>query len=197
MTEIGVGRYGDMLRRFLGMRGTSLTPGRDLLPDLNAAFVLENDRPEWSFLKGERRFVGAHAIDAALLEFAELIIINPINSGVVSVITSISLVSARLTLRGQVRVGGLARFATTGVMRPSDQRVEGGIATSLNGLSVAPLDGVIVSETRAPVDTTTIFPGLVMVVPPNSFFKIVDSTANAFLIVSIIGYERALEAYER
>lgn len=197
MTEIGVGRYGDMLRRLLGMRGTSLTPGRDLLPDLNAAFVLENDRPEWAFLKGERRYIGGTGIFAAALEFAEFIVINPIDSGVISVVTELLVVNRSSAARVEIRVEGLARFTTVGNVRPTDQRFEGGIATLLNGISVVALDGVAVGFSRGPIDTTVTFPGLIMILPPGTAFKVVDITANADVSITMLGYERAFESYER
>lgn len=197
MTEIGVGRYGDMLRRFLGMRGTDLTPGRDLLPDLNAAFVLENDRPEWAFLKGERRYVGSHSVTSAVAQFAEFLVLNPIDSGVISVVTAITAIGITGTLRAEMRVEGLARFTSAGNVRASDQRSDPGIATTLNGISVAPLDGLIIQRARGPVDVMVRFADVIMLLPPGTAFKIVDSTTNTNVFVNIVGYERPLEAYER
>lgn len=57
MAVVGVGRYADYLRRFLGVAGEGGPVGREINPDLHATLGLL-EREEFSFLQGERRCMG-------------------------------------------------------------------------------------------------------------------------------------------
>jgi len=85
VSQIQTGRYGDLLRRFLGMKGVTEVAG-ELSPEISAVFILENDRPEWLFLKGEKLCSASFfiALNAGLPSAARLR--NPAGSGVMAVI---------------------------------------------------------------------------------------------------------------
>lgn len=60
MSKIQVARYSSLLRRFLSLAGVEFVT-EELAPEISGVMVLENDRPDWHFLKNERlmSFVGS------------------------------------------------------------------------------------------------------------------------------------------
>jgi len=53
MAHIEVGRFSQLMRKYLEMKGQWEVAG-ELSPEISAVFVLETDRPDWIFLKGEK-----------------------------------------------------------------------------------------------------------------------------------------------
>jgi len=96
--EVSTGRYDDLLRRLLAIKGRPVAPviGPELLP----ALVLESDRPEWKILTGTRPFAQHNTVSAAagLQSFYQLF--NPVDSGTLAVVTALSsFTTTVLTLR--------------------------------------------------------------------------------------------------
>lgn len=57
MARVGTGRYGDFMRRFFGVAGSSPSTGSELQPDIVATVDLEGP-VEFDFLQGKRRMYG-------------------------------------------------------------------------------------------------------------------------------------------
>jgi len=176
------------------------SPGRDLLPDLNAAFVLENDRPEWGFLKGERRFAGTASEGAVPGDFAQFQIRNPVASGMISVIT---LMQGHNNTAGasqfELRLAATEGTRSAGAIGAVDTRWGTGaarIATVIESENVDALTGtVIFRSSYANRSVPALFPFPIVLAPGTSIF-VVDILANSISQLSIVGYERALETYE-
>lgn len=96
MSKIETGRFSDLLRRYLGMSGTS-DIAQELAPEISPVFVLEDSRPEWEFLKGQKLMAvyvpqpGGGAVSTAVR------IRNPPSSGVVGIITNIVVAPSALS----------------------------------------------------------------------------------------------------
>lgn len=97
MSQIQTGRFSNLMRRYLGMKGvTEVTP--ELAPEISPVFILESQRPEWEFLKNEKlmSFVFGGVGVAAQNAVARLR--NPPGSGVVATITAIRMVTDTLSI---------------------------------------------------------------------------------------------------
>jgi len=97
VSQIQTGRFSNLMRRYLGMKGvTEVTP--ELAPEISPVFILESQRPEWEFLKNEKlmSFVFGGVGVAAQNAVARLR--NPPGSGVVATITAIRMVTDTLSI---------------------------------------------------------------------------------------------------
>lgn len=88
MSQIQTGRYSDLLRRFLGMKGVT-DVSAELSPEISPILVLETERPEWEFLKNEKLMSAVFALGGVVAENTVFRLRNPTGSGVVAVIARI------------------------------------------------------------------------------------------------------------
>lgn len=85
VNEIQNGRVNALLTKLLSMKEGS--PAPTLAPEVISALVLESDRPEWAFLKGERLGIGGTTLAAGGAGINSYVaIVNPLGSGVLGVI---------------------------------------------------------------------------------------------------------------
>jgi len=90
VSKIETGRYSDLLRRYLGMKGVSAVSS-ELSPEIAPTFVLESERPEWEFLKNEKLMAGVFTVASVALENSVYRLRNPAGSGVVAVVTQFTM----------------------------------------------------------------------------------------------------------
>jgi len=90
VSKIETGRYSDLLRRYLGMKGVSAVSS-ELSPEIAPAFVLESERPEWEFLKNERLMAGVFSVPGVAAQNAVYRLRNPAGSGVVAVFSQFTM----------------------------------------------------------------------------------------------------------
>ena len=83
INEIQVGGYNGLLNKLLSMKEGA--PAPTLAPEILAGFILENDRPEWAFLKGER-LMGLVATQTTVADQRVLALCNPVGSGLLVVV---------------------------------------------------------------------------------------------------------------
>jgi len=85
MSKIEIGRYSALLRRTLGMKGTS-DVATELSPEISPTIQLEQALdPEWDFLKDVRNVGVSERVAANPAGAAQMLILNPPDSGVVGV----------------------------------------------------------------------------------------------------------------
>lgn len=82
MSKIETGRFSSLLRRFLHLKGQEVVAD-ELAPELSGVFVLESDRPDWLFLKGERMVSFGNSLVFAAAN-GSMRFRNPLNSGVLA-----------------------------------------------------------------------------------------------------------------
>lgn len=113
MSRINVGRFSQLLRRFLEQKGTEVVAS-ELSPEISPVFILENDRPDWLFLKGERLCVASFATTSGASLGPTVRVRNPLASAALATIvgfsinpnTNTSFASARLTISNNNLAGG-------------------------------------------------------------------------------------------
>ncbi len=179
------------------MRAALETPGRELIPDLNAAFVLENDRPEWAFLKGERLYMGQLILAAVALEFGQVRVRNPFRSGMISIISFMQASDHSGAGRVEIRRGCTLGAQTAGLITPRDGRYgQLQVATIIEGETAPALTGTVTFISHIPLANTIAPIPVPIVLAPGHDIFVVNPSVNATTAVSIVGYERALETYE-
>jgi hypothetical protein len=82
--EIDEGGLNGILTARLGMPGGS--PAPSLAPEIMPQLVLENDRPEWGWNKGEMRCAGHFSVLAAVGQYGIVQFYNPPGSNSIAVI---------------------------------------------------------------------------------------------------------------
>lgn len=87
VNEVQSGRYNAILHKLLDMKEGA--PAPTLAPEILSAIVLEQDRPEWKFLGGERMVTGFASQAAVVGEYQGNGCRNPAASGILLVIEAI------------------------------------------------------------------------------------------------------------
>lgn len=85
--RINSGWAADALRAMFGLQGGDVLPA--MADELLSVAVVDNDRPEWGFARGEPLLGYGSAVVAAVGEFSYLAITNPADSGVLVIVTSV------------------------------------------------------------------------------------------------------------
>jgi len=88
VSQIQTGRYADLLRRYLGMKGVTEVAG-ELSPEISPVFILESDLPEWNFLKGTKLMSGVWTRGPVAAQNSAVRLRNPAGTGVVAIINEI------------------------------------------------------------------------------------------------------------
>jgi hypothetical protein len=87
---IQIGRFNSLLSKLLGMSG-EIDPVPTLAPEMVSVLALEVDRPEWAFLKGERR-LQCFGLPTGTAVFRGIFVArNPAGSGTLAVLESINV----------------------------------------------------------------------------------------------------------
>lgn len=82
--EIQSGRLNSILHKLLGI--TEGAPAPSLAPDMFSMICLENDRPEWKFLAGEKLCCSSYLLGAGGAgTFGTHVLWNPTDSGIIAV----------------------------------------------------------------------------------------------------------------
>jgi hypothetical protein len=197
MSKIERGQFSTLLRRYLGMAGVSDVVD-ELAPEISGVFVLEQERPEWEFLKGARLLGHAGSVPAQAASNSAVRYRNPANSGMIAIFT---------------------HAMTGGVLGSLHTMTHGAIATdqaTINGYGIrdgrqTPIGGaMIVSSGYAapggnaiggiilPANTSLqmLFPSAVVVVPGWAL-NISMSTPNSDLYTNVHWLEKRLDDLER
>ena len=198
--EIQAARYNELLHRLLDMKEGA--PAPVLMPEMTASIILENDPPEYQLLKGVRICKGGlHVPNGGAGTFAQIQLLNPANSGIVSVVTNVSIRTntAQLIEVRQTQISLLTLSAQRGVI---DFRNLTGAGTPILPATQVRSDtpistvGVILSELYAQANVLLQLEESHYVLGPNSSIKFACATANTTIAVSFDWYERALASSE-
>lgn len=200
--KLGTGRYGSLLARLL--TGTSaLEVAEDLSPEISPVITLENDRPEWEFLKNGRLcgcvgFITAGAVDPGILR-----IFNPSAQSILAVVESIR-VSSTSGANVQIHIGtNQTALATPVVNVVRDIRIRtaanalaaSGLNTSL-GTAAAP-SGTLLERFGVLASTPTQFSALPVILAPSGSLDISIDTVTISAFVTLRWREREIGKYER
>lgn len=198
MSKIEVGQFSTMLRRYLGMKGVSDVTD-ELAPEISATLVLEQERPEWEFLKGARLHAWAGSVPALAANFGAARLRNPAGSGMVAIVNYCN-VGAGV---------GVVATATFG-LQTADQATVSGTANR-DGRLFPPTGGALVAsfgyaalggnaiDTVALAANSPAFPlfrGSAIVITPGSALNLGLSTANVDFFFSFHWLEKRIDELE-
>jgi len=105
VSKIEIGRYSELLRRQLGMKGQETVAG-ELSPEISPTFQLEGPSAEWDFLKAVRGGRCTAQLTPQVGFNSRFRLRNPQNSGVIAVVTLVGMTVANPSnvgiARGQI-----------------------------------------------------------------------------------------------
>jgi len=191
---IGEGGLNNVLSNRLTVYGQAPAPSVE--PALFAGLTLENDRPEWGHLKGERLYARQLSKGAVAAEYGMIQLYIPTTSRAIAVITHIE--SATANLLGIARLvgisgglGGWAAYSTCN--RDTRENGNGGaVIIESNGNAAFPTNygryAQLVQAGQAFTAPIVLHPGGAIAV----FSEVLNQTLNA----NVVYYERQAEAGE-
>lgn len=112
--EINEGGLNQVLSRRLGMQGGA--PASACAPEVFPTLTLENDRPEWGYLKGER-LCSTQLFRAAVAgQFSSVQMYLPANSNTIAVVTKLQVLNANQSLVSRLTgiSGGIGPWTAQG-----------------------------------------------------------------------------------
>lgn len=83
MSKIETGRFSDLFRRLLSMKGVTEVAA-ELSPEISPVFVVESERIEWEFLKGQRPIAAVMVVGPLAANPSTSRLRNPAGSGVLA-----------------------------------------------------------------------------------------------------------------
>ena len=202
--EINSAKYSDLLRKLTELQGALRI---DLLEELRPVLVLENDRPEWFFLRKERIASGTASTTSGAGTLAECGIFNPPTSGLVVVVTGMQVMTSASVDIFRRYVTALPALAAVNNAGVRDTRVRPGgpfVSTTIVGAQVyqavpAVVDGGIADKefvlviNSAPVET--IGPRGEIVLAPGTGVQLSDAAVGvSTLRVNFDWYEKPIGA---
>ncbi len=175
-----LGEYGlnQLIARRLTTPGPAPSPTVE--PALFPTLVLENDRPEWGFTKGERLCAGAGGVAAVAAQYSEVSIANPSGSNMICTIESVSMLPGATSVAGLLTQSALALAPFTGAVRdarwvqPGSTSARPTCQPSAGTSLVLPPDASIL---RIP-SATFVTRDVSIIVPPGWQFVLVGITVN-------------------
>jgi len=179
-----VPRYREMLQRLFAEDIEFVPPG----------FVLDNDRPEWSFLKDERLWMTNLFVAAVVGARSGVGIGNRANSGVVVVVTHINNSGGTPVFISQPASPALPpNYVVTGAAQVRDSRVTNMMAQTLARNTIA---GQGRAERWILAANTPYLFTIPIVIGPDASLTIEGNADNVAVQVALAGYEHSLRAEE-
>jgi hypothetical protein len=197
MAKIESGRWSEMLRRSLGMKGQELVAS-ELSPEVSATWELERDSPEWGFLKGVRFCsVGVYQAESAGA-VSNIRVSNPSGSGVLVIVDEIqiattALAELHLVSAPTINQGALASSKSSGTV---DGRWNLQETTAIvTGGNTALTGSWTLWDTITTANAIRIFNHQI-IMKPDSSLDVGSTTLNLPIYVTIAWHERAATPLE-
>lgn len=194
-TPLQITRYDRLVRRAMNLVGEgAIVTG--VLPDVFPIIDLEQLPPELRAIGGWRLGFAGQSFTAAAAEFPTLIVANPTDSGILTVVTT-AIVSSTVADRINWRViSTVGTGALVNQFRPRDTRSAANLTTQLRQVSgVAPVPLGSTSRLGA-ADPLHILNGDSFVLFPQSQFEVGGLTAQGTILVAFAVMERQFEQSE-
>ncbi len=172
MSKIEIGRYSELLRRSLGMKGQEIVSG-DLSPEISPVLELESAADqEWDFLKAVKQCSCAERVQANAGGGGHARLRNPPDSGVLLVVSQLIM---RLAIVADVAVNfqqSTADLLNTGLTTARDGRWnQSTLSQSAARFSFTAASGAVPTAAgtvfrSAILANTTLILGLQLILPP-------------------------------
>jgi hypothetical protein len=199
MSKVERGQYASLLRRYLGMTGVSDVID-ELAPEMSAVFVLESERPEWEFLKGARLLGYAQTVPALAGNNSAIRLRNPTNSGVVAIVTHLSIGSNLATSSTVTHGAQPADQATINGYGIRDGRQTPNAGAIIASSGYAALGGSAIDACLNGANTCfKLWNGIndtAVVLAPGFALNVGHNVANIDLVVGVHWLEKRLDALE-
>jgi hypothetical protein len=201
MSRIEQGRWSELLRRYTGAAGVTEVAS-ELAPEIAPAFVLETERPEWYFLKGERLMGYRINVSALAGQNSGVKLRNPTTSGIIAIVTKLDISGDATNQVVTLTTGAdTADFTTVSGTVPRDGRwlaINGACVVSFqnNAAGGNSFDGgqvPLAFETYRVIDYT-VNPFVLM---PGFSLRILSANVNFNLLGSIAWLEKRLDQLEQ
>jgi len=196
--QIGETGLDQVLAKRLTTPGGAVAP--TVAPELFPVLTLENDRPEWGYLKGEFRYFRALTPTAPAAS-SHVILRNPANSSLIAVLERVtgSTTAGALGI-SMAPIGNFATGAASATGVPRDGRYSafaGGVFTRTSQLVVFSADAALaaVAEGFRTVSTTLDFSDPI-ILTPGFDLAIYGRTAAASILVNLMWSERRAQPSE-
>jgi len=193
------GRFNEVIRRLHGMKGT---PAPQVAPEISHILVLENDRPEYFTLHGGFLWAARGSLAAAVGITGIVGIRNPTGSGLLVVITSITvdnrgLVAAAFSL--YTRPQGAIQAAGTTFFRDSRRGFGGNCPVQLltDNTNAAPIGNGSIERVQVTAgEGDRPFNSVPWVLTPGFDVLIETAAVNLDIDVDFAGYARHITPEE-
>jgi len=197
VAKIEIGRYSDLLRRALGMKGVS-DVAADLSPEISPVWELERDAQEWGFLKQVRWISAATRFTSGVGLLANVRLRNPPGSGALVVVDRVELNAPSSTTFNVVFSPAVAQVNLVGAITAGGQDGRLGFIRSIATLT----EGSVAS-----VGTFSLWQPFInagepavwnqqIILPPNSSVDFALPNTNINLHVSLSWHERSIQPLE-
>ena len=200
MSKIETGRFSELLRRGLGMKGVSEVAG-ELSPELSPTWQVEGITVEWDFLKGKKLCVATATVAAAVGFQSVIRLRNPATSRVLAVLDEVVWVTDPAD-SSSVRYGiANVDLSVAGGTLVRDHRWEASSATVRAALLFSTdntgdtVDGQLVHRTSRAADVEAQLPGKIVLTPGDSV-DLATGAVNVALQATYIWSERRLPDLE-
>ena len=201
MSKIETGRFSELLRRALGMKGVS-DVATELSPEVSPTWELESPTAEWDFLKGKKLCIATATVAAAVGFQAAIRLRNPATSGVLAVLEAVVWVTNPAD-NTSVRYGiANVDLSTAGGTLVRDHRWLSSSATVRAALLFSAdntgdtVAGQVVHRTSRAADVEAQLPGGFVLTPGDSI-DLQTGSVNIGLRATYIWSERQLPELER
>lgn len=199
INEIQVGRYNGLLHKLLDMKEGA--PAPSLAPEIVPALILESDRPEWAFLKGERLCMGRAQDVATAGQYSSVGLQHVGTRGLLVVLEDIYIINGGAGVAGYYLRGdeGLTTADSTGGAYARDSghgwvAFVGAARPSLYTNAVAPGEAQLFYHTVAP--NSVLHLQIPFVLRNASAIWVTSDSVNVGVHCNFLWRERILEASE-
>lgn len=198
--ELGTARFNEVLRRTLGVDSN---PAPAISPELQAAIVLEMERPEWAYLQNAKRCMGGGLGVASGAAITSHRLRNPATSGVLAVVEEVAATGAAAATVLLLRLStGAADKANLLQRLPMDSRYGNYAGTDGGACTLSPsYDNASGAFTSAgyiiPIQRTEPPVKLGWVLAPGSALDLESTAINQDVYCRWIWRERRIEDWEK
>lgn len=201
-TRIGTGRFSELLKRVLGIPGAEFAAA-DLAPEIQAGVVLEIDRPEYGFLKGERLCGWAGTAAAAAALRSTIRMANPNNSNLLIVIHRITVSVNTVLVAMRFNPTTTGEVASTAEAQALDRRwgqAPAAFFASNITLAIGGIGGLVFGMMRRVSEGATsmahdYFSPIIL--SPGQSVILIPGADNLAMSAHFVWTERAIGRYER
>jgi len=197
VSKIESGRWSELLRRSLGMKGIEIVAS-ELSPEVSPTWTIEDNAIEWGYLKSVRYASAGTIQGGATGKISTIRLRNPANSGVLVVIDQIAMGLGSIDyisvfFSPTVDQGQLAGTINCGTVDGRWKMRQPAAAMSHENAAAAGVFTLYYSRTAS--DAVILYDRQI-VMPPKSSIDVTTASTNVTLSANFFWHERTISALE-